>query len=249
MSARKIFFLHNPKAGGASIRLLLHRASKGGTMAPLFMNAPEDYRSNRTALTNLRGYDLYFGHYGYEVFQVVNDGHALVTNFRDPVRRIYSLYRYWRHNVLDTVLHQLMDQDAFVVRLAKQKSFSEFIRVNDGNLLCYISNFHFRQIHRTGWLNYPCTKNAELMVRRRIRTMPWFYISETPEASMSLFRLAFPDVEDIDIPFQNASLGDQKAIDAKDVDHLISLNQLDYGIYGYAISVQSARLAKITNKR
>jgi hypothetical protein len=79
--------------------------------------------------------------------------------------------------------------------------------------------------------------------------MPWFYISETPEASMSLFRLAFPDVEDIDIPFQNASLGDQKAIDAKDVDHLISLNQLDYGIYGYAISVQSARLAKITNKR
>jgi hypothetical protein len=240
---RKFFFLHNPKAGGASIRVLLQSVSKGGAIAPQFMNAPEDYRSNRGLISTLRGYDLYFGHYGYEVFQVVNDGHTLVTNFRDPAQRVHSMYRYWRHNVLDILLDQLTGIDAYVVRLAKEMSFSEFIRVNDEDLLCYISNFHFRQIYMTGWSHYPYTHSAELIVYRRINDMPWFFITETPEVSMSLFRLTFPGVSDIDMPIENVSLGNRDEISQKDVEHLISLNRFDYDIHAYAMRIQSERLA------
>jgi hypothetical protein len=245
MTSRKFFFLHNPKAGGSSIRVLLHSLSKEGTIAPQFMNAPEDYRSSRTKMKSLRGYDFYFGHYGYEFYQVVDKGHALVTNFRDPVRRVYSLYRYWRHNVANCLLDNLHDKDAFVVKLAKEKSFSQFIRIKDDNLLCYISNFHFRQIHKTGWLLEPLSKSSKLTVCNRIKNMPWFFVSETPEASMSLFRLMFPEVADKDMPYVNVSLGDNKPIAQRDVDHLISLNRLDYAIHAYAIQIQSSRLTKL----
>ena len=247
MSPRKFFFLHNPKAGGVSIRSLLRSVSKGGTIAPQFMNAPEDYRSNREIISTLRGYDLYFGHYGYEVYQIVNKGHTLVTNFRDPAQRVHSMYRYWRHNVLDTDLDKLIDndKDAYVVRLAKEMSFSEFIRVNDENLLCYISNFHFRQIYITGWLHHPYTNTSELEVYGRIKEMPWFFVAETPEASMSLFRLAFPEARDIDIPIENVSLGNRDEISQKDVDYLKSLNRFDCAIHAYALHIQSERLAKM----
>lgn len=245
MSPRKFFFLHNPKAGGVSIRSMLRSVSEGGTVAPQFMNAPEDYRSNREKINTLRGYDLYFGHYGYEVYQIVNEGHTLVTNFRDPAWRIHSMYRYWRHNVLETDLDQLIDKDAYVVRLAKEISFSEFIRTNDEDLLCYISNFHFRQIYMSGWLHHHYTNTSESMVYRRIKDMPWFFIAETPEASMSLFRLAFPVVRNIDMPIENVSLGNRDAISQKDIEYLMSLNRFDYAIHAYAMRIQSERLAKM----
>ena len=244
MTPRKFFFLHNPKAGGVSIRFLLSTVSNGGTIAPQFMNAPQDYLSSRDKISTLRGYDLYFGHYGYEVYQAVNEGHTLVTNFRDPARRVHSMYRYWRHNVLDIHLAQLLEKDAYLVRLAKEKSFSEFIRVKDENLLCYISNFHFRQIYMTGWLQQPDTDAAKLMVYRRIQDMPWFFVAETPEASMSLFRLAFPEVKDMDMPIENVSLGNRDEISQQDVDYLKSLNRLDDDIHAYALNIQSERLAK-----
>jgi hypothetical protein len=245
MSPRKFFFLHNPKAGGVSIRSLLRSVSNGGSIAPQFMNAPQDYRSNRETVSTLRGYDLYFGHYGYEVYQIVNKGHTLVTNFRDPAQRVHSMYRYWRHNVLDEDLDNLIGRDAYVVKLAKELSFSEFIRVNDEDLLCYISNFHFRQIYLTGWLHHTYTNTSELEVYRRIKDMPWFFIAETPEASMSLFQLAFPEARDIDIPIENVSLGNRDEMFQADVDYLKSLNQFDYAIHAYALNIQSERLAKI----
>lgn len=245
MSPRKFFFLHNPKAGGVSIRSLLHTVSNGGTIAPQFMNAPEDYWSSREKISTFRGYDLYFGHYGYEVYQAVNEGHTLVTNFRDPAQRVHSMYRYWRHNVQDSDLAHLLDKDAYLVRLAKEKSFSEFIRVKDENLLCYISNFHFRQIYMTGWLHHPHTNTSELMVYRRIKDMPWFFVAETPEASMSLFRLAFPEVRNKDMPIENVSLGNRDEMSKKDVEYLMSLNRFDFAIHAYALNIQSARLAKM----
>jgi hypothetical protein len=144
---------------------------------------------------------------------------------------------------LDIHLAQLLEKDAYLVRLAKEKSFSEFIRVNDENLLCYISNFHFRQIYMTGWLAQPYTDAAKLMVYRRIQDMPWFFVAETPEASMSLFRLAFPEVKDMEMPIENVSLGNRDEISQQDVDYLKSLNRLDDDIHAYALNIQSERLA------
>lgn len=99
MTATRIFFLHNPKAGGSSLRSVLSALSPGGFPAPVFGNAPNDHRDGKANVSQFRGFDIYAGHYGYDVYRELADGHLLFTNFRDPVQRIHSMYRYWRNNV------------------------------------------------------------------------------------------------------------------------------------------------------
>jgi hypothetical protein len=69
-------------------------------------------------------------------------------------------------------------------------------------------------------------------------------VAEMPEASMSLFRLTFPEAQDIDMPIENVSLGNRDEISQQDVDYLKSLNRFDCDIHAYAMSIQSERLAK-----
>jgi hypothetical protein len=244
MSQASIFFLHNPKAGGSSLRRVLSELSGPQNVAPVFSNAPNDHRINAQTIISHRGYDLYAGHYGYEIYRALSDGHVLVTNFRDPVQRIYSIYRYWRHNVSMEDLAGAQPNDVQVVRLAQELSFSEFIRANNDDLRLYISNFHFRQLHRTGWAFSKVGLSAKLAVKRRIRKMPWFYIAETPDASALLLQRTFPGLDQISFPQDNKSGGDAQPIQLADAEHLIRMNMLDYEIYAYAVSLQSARLAE-----
>jgi hypothetical protein len=60
---------------------------------------------------------------------------------------------------------------------------------------------------------------------------------------MSLFRLAFPEVKDMEMPIENVSLGNRDEISQQDVDYLKSLNRLDDDIHAYALNIQSERLA------
>ena len=109
----------------------------------------------------------------------------------------------------------------------------------------HISNFHFRQIYLTGWLHHTYINTSDLEVYRRIQDMPWFFVAETPEASMSLFRLAFPAARATDIPIENVALGNHDKMFQSDVDYLKSINQFDYAIYAYALNIQSERIAKM----
>ena len=49
--------------------------------------------------TRFRGYDLYAGHYGRDIFVTVNDAHSCVTNFRHPVASLLFLYNYFRFSL------------------------------------------------------------------------------------------------------------------------------------------------------
>jgi hypothetical protein len=239
----KIFFLHNPKAGGTALRSMFATLS-GGSVAPVFGNAPNDHRAGAAAVGGHAGYDYYAGHYGHEIFATLGDGHLLVTNFRDPVQRIYSIYRYWRNNVSLDALSDAHPGDVATVRLAQDLSFSDFIRVESDDLKLYISNFHFRQIHRSGWGLSSLGPVARWAVRRRIRGMAWFYIAELPEASTLLLRYRFGG-GDLSVARDNRSGGEAEAVRAADAEHLIAMNLLDYEIYGYAVKLQAQRLGAL----
>lgn len=245
LSTRKFFFLHNPKAGGSSLRKLIAGVNGGQSVAPQFLNAPCDYRVNRTKIELKETYDFYFGHYGYEIYEKLNKNYTLITNFRDPVNRIYSMYRFWRHNVPEELLSTLHKDDADVVFLAKNLNFSEFIRIDNQDLLLYINNFHFRQIYFSGWTHMKCDEEMERIVRLRIDSMPWLYVAETPEASMTLFRSCFPEYGDVSLGQENISGGPSNPIDPADAEFLISKNLLDYAIHAYALTVQAGRLAAL----
>lgn len=226
--------------------MILGKLSGGDNVAPVFSNAPNDHKTNATRISSYEGFDFYAGHYGYDVYRELSAGHLLFTNFRDPVQRIYSMYRYWRHNVSMEALSGAHPQDIEVVRLAQRLSFSQFIRAGNDDLKLYINNFHFRQIHRSGWELSEISSAAKCAVRRRIRKMPWFYIAEMTEASAFLLRFRFPEVGEMTIPRDNPSGGEVEPIQMEDAEHLIRMNLLDYEIYTYAVTLQTARLKMAT---
>lgn len=242
-----IFFLHNPKAGGTALRHVLQDLSRARTTAPAFDNAPGDHRTNGSQIEQHRGHDLYLGHYGYDAYLNLRDRHLLSTNFRDPVGRVYSIYRYWRNNISRESLAGLAGPDARVVELAHDLTFSEFIRSGNDDLMLYISNFHFRQLWRSGWEPAEVDLHTRSIVKRRIRQMFWFYISEQQVASTLLLQTLFPEAGHIVIPRENESHGVAESVLPQDAAYLTELNELDYEIYHYALKLQAKRLAKITS--
>ena len=234
---RRIFFLHNPKAGGSSLREVL-RTISGGTIAPVFDNGPNIHQVERSGYGKFANYDYYAGHYGFDEYQRLALRHLLVTNFRDPVARVYSIYRYWRHNISLEGLVGSHPDDIAIVALAHTLSFSEFIRARETQL--YISNFHFRQLYSSGWEWSTINWRAKWTVKRRIARMPWFYIAETQQASAQLMERCFRIP--IQIPRENQSLGTPDPISPDDIEHLTRLNTLDYDIYAFALGLQETRL-------
>lgn len=238
----RFFFLHNPKAGGSALRSLLVEATPGAAVAPVFGNAPNDYAALGGDLSQFAGFDGYFGHYGFEVYQALGQDHTLVTNFRDPVRRVYSIYRYWRNSVQIEALTGLHPRDLAIVRSAHELSFSDFIRQDSEELRTYTQDFHTRQLHGSGWRLDSLDDMILDLVKRRISAMPWFYIAESPEVSMYLYRSTFPGLSAA-ITRENVSIGPDEGISEADVAHIARHNRFDYAIYAHAWHEQAARLA------
>lgn len=246
MPQHPIFFLHNPKAGGSSLRSLMGELFAPNAIAPVFSHGPNDHRKSAATFGQHRGYAFYAGHYGHDAYARLSDGHLLVTNFRDPVERIVSIYRYWRNNISPANLVKADPRDAAIVMLAHQLSFHEFIRHDDPDLQLYIRNFHFRQLLGSPWEVRTIRPWDRWKVKRRISHMPWFYVAEMPNISTLLLQAAIPELADTKIPIENSSQGERIRVSKDDIEHLVRVNRLDYEIYYHAVRVQRARLRSLS---
>jgi len=184
-----------------------------------------------------RGYDLYAGHYGHDIFLAVNDGHSCVSNFRHPATRLLSLYNFFRFNV------KLSDQELradrfYAVLLAKSVSFEEFVSADDPRVDVYVRNSHFRQLTNSCW-SLEETKEFD-DVCRFIDGMPWYYVCEYPEISALWMRRVF-NLNLDRIPRENVTQnqGDQAAGMSTLADHTYGIirrkNDLDFDLYQYAV--------------
>lgn len=242
LNSSRVFFLHNPKAGGSSLRLAFGSLYSSDVIAPIFNNAPNEHRASKITVENHGGFQLYFGHYGYDVFDTLANGHHLLTNFRDPIERIISLYRYWRNNVSVEDLAGTHPNDAAIVLLSQQEDFGTFIRSSNQDLLLYISNFHFRQLYWSPWEKLRPKPWHVAIVKQRISKMRWFYVSERPRISEFLLHKTFPDLSSVEVPMENVSKGSTINVTSSDIEHLIRLNRIDYALYRHALKEQDARL-------
>ncbi len=241
MFSKPIFFLHNPKAGGTSISNLLRSLNVTADIAPDFSNAPNNHRVNLNSVPKFSGYRLYIGHYGYENYKRFGRGHDLITNFRHPVSRIHSLYRYWRHNVRLENLIAIDPTDARVVALAHQLNFSDFIRHPNPDLRLYLDNAHFRQLYRCNWTPETATADKLAIVKRRIDAMPWIFISEAAEISSHLFQIFLPELAVTEIPHHNTSAVAPDTVSFEDEAYIEQINDADLKIYSHALQLQQSR--------
>jgi hypothetical protein len=230
MTIEKLFFFHLPKAGGTSIISAL-KQNRAATIAPLIENNALDHSTLDKNYESFKGYDVYAGHYGRDVFEAVNDGHAAVTNFRHPVARISSLYRYFRYAV-PLEPHQLEAPHHKAVRLAKTASFEDFTASTDEDVRKYTSDFHFRQLCCSPWESECGDTTAS--AKDFIHLMPCVFICEYPAQSSALFRniLGVPDIDRLNTGGNDTS---DDPVTRNAVENILSMNKKDLDIYDFAI--------------
>ena len=203
--------------------------------SPLIENTQVEHDGLSGDFARFRGYDLYAGHYGYDIFAAVNEGHACLTNFRHPATRLISLYNFFRCMV-DLPDEELRKERFYAVRFAKSASFEGFVSCADSRVEVYVRNWHFRQLANSCWsleTNEPCDK-----VCRFIDSMPCLYVCEYPEASILWMRRAL-NWNLNRLPQENAT-GEKAAISFCVLDEqthraICQKNELDFAIHRYAV--------------
>ena len=232
-----IFFFHNPKAGGYSLRRVFETLFRPEKQCPIIENDKVGHERLRGEYAHFRGYDYYAGHYGRDIFEAVNEGHRCVTNFRNPLRRLISLYNFFRFNVKLSE-EELRTERFRAVAFAKSVSFEEFVSSGDPNVDIYVRNAHFRQLANSCW-DLETTKDIE-DVYRFVDEMPWYYVCEYPEMSIAWLRRAF-DWKLGHLPRENVTRiqGDQAAdlatLDDRIWNVILAKNDLDFALYRYAV--------------
>ncbi|EJN24563.1 Sulfotransferase family [Pseudomonas sp. GM78] len=226
-----ILFLHNPKAGGTSVAAALRQKFDPGDVSPYFDNSPAERRPEDWS--SYSRYRFVAGHFGYEVKQYFPH-HVLVTNFRHPVRRIVSMYNYWRSYPLELLPEAIRQADNGPT-LAHQMSLSEFVRSRNPYLSLYLDNFHVRQLTGSGWIGRRRFGDM-LLAKLRIRKMPWFYVCERPDLSVTWLRSVFPEMRDTPIPHENVTTSEtETALTSSDIRVIEERNKADLALYGFAL--------------
>lgn len=175
----RLFFFHNPKAGGTAIAGVLRSMFPADAQCPLIENSERDHERQGGNYTRFRGYRYYGGHYGYDIFAAVDDHHSAITNVRNPAARLLSLYNFYR---LEVTLPEDAAQldDLYPVRFAQAVDFHDFIATEDPRIEIHTRNHHVRQLTSSGWsLGTGDLAHATTLLER----MPWFYVCEHPELS------------------------------------------------------------------
>lgn len=233
--AQQLFFFHNPKAGGTSVFDVLSRLFPSERRCPRIENDATEHALRAGRYEVFRGYDFYGGHYGRDIYAAVGRGIPAATNFRWPVDRVVSVYRYFRY-VVDLTDDQTIDPRFRAVSLAKRLSLDDFVTCDDPAVLLHTCDHHFRQLTGSGWsLVYEQDMTA---ARALIDQMLWFYVCEHPYESLAWAEMAFDgriaNVQRLNI----TQAGDEadNVLKPRAYRHLVSQNQRDIGVYQYALS-------------
>lgn len=226
---QKLFFFHLPKAGGTSVGRALATRFAPSRIAPLIENDVQGHAANDGDYRDFRGFDFYSGHYGAEIFEAVDDGHLTVGNFRHPVARLDSLYRYFREVQVSQA--ELGQRHYAAVRLAKAASFQEFVSSDDEVVRTYICDQHARQLTGSPWA---LASAVDLeAAKARVDRLAWYYVCEEAAASIGWLQQVFG----LDaVPALNVTSRVSVPDEVADVAELITdRNRLDLALYEHAL--------------
>lgn len=230
----KLFFFHNPKAGGTSVVDALSRLFPTERRCPRIENDATEHAQHAGRYQAFRGYDFYAGHYGFDVYSAMSERLPAATNFRWPVDRVVSVYRYFRH-VVEITDEQARDPRFRAVSLAKRLSLDDFVTCDDPAVVLHTYDHHFRQLTGSGWS--PSYEQDVSAGRALIDQMVWFYVCEHPYESMAWADQAFdgrlPVMERLNVTRTEDSA--EAALGGKAYRQLLSQNQKDMSLYQYAL--------------
>ena len=187
---RGLFFFHNPKAGGSSIRRVLGSLFPHEEHCPLIENTERDHERRGGDYAAFRGHRYYAGHYGRDVFQAVADQHDPVGNFREPAARLLSLYNFYRIRIALPEDAEQLD-DLYPVAFAKRVDFHHFVSSDDPRIEIHTRNHQVRQLTSSAW--DPGSRGDLAQATAMLDRMPWFFVCEHPQRSQRWGMTVFGD--------------------------------------------------------
>ncbi|WP_341987487.1 hypothetical protein [Azorhizobium sp. AG788] len=237
MIESRLFYFHNPKAGGTSVRHAIEALFSDGDIAPLVENTEPGFRRNGGDYSAFRGYRYYGGHYGSNIFDAVNDGHDCVTNLRKSDSRLLSLYNYFMVDVEIPDDPSLYEQ-FHAVRFAQTVDFHTFVASEDPLVEVYTRNHLVRQLSGSAWdvRSTGDLSQAAAMIDR----MRWFYVCEEPALSWRWAQDAFggllPPIARDNVT--SRAKGGRVAVTSMSDETravILAKNTLDTALYDYAL--------------
>ncbi len=235
---KKLFMFHNPKAAGTSLLSAIRAMFPPTEAEPHLPHTIREHEARQGRYEDVRGSDVYFGHYSREAFEGVRDGHAYITNFRHPVARVLSLYNYFRLVAPSSGANtDNNDVDFFCVRATKSMSFDEFIRDGHPYILTYISDHHFRQLAKSQWVYEEPTETVE-SVCEFIDSALSYFVCEYPLISTRWMQdtLGIPDIGLSNTTHTLTESVPLSAVSRETYRLIMDMNQRDMAIYQHAVN-------------
>lgn len=233
--AEQLFFFHNPKAGGTSVVGALRRLFSDDQCCPRIEDDATEHAQRAGRYEGFRGYAFYGGHYGFDIYSAVGEGMPTATNFRWPVDRVVSVYRYFRY-VVELTEAQALDPRFMAVRLAKRLSLDDFVTCDDPAVVLHTYDHHFRQLTGSGWS--PIYERDIAAAQALVDRMTWFYVCEHPYESLAWAEAVFEgrvsSVRRLNVTSAEDSA--ETALSARAYRQLVSQNQKDVAIYQHALA-------------
>lgn len=233
MPPKHYIFDHFPKTGGISLLEVCRRNLTPQEISPHLT----DHEIRLVPPGRFEQYKLIAGHVGIMALAEFCRSRYRITLLREPIRRIFSAYTYWR---------TASERNPVTVK-AGESSFADFVRyyMDSPSIIHDPYTHHFAALGRD-CPGYPADPAALLCAaKRNLSAFDFVGICEELDTSIRLLcrELGWP--APAAIPHENRSSSENwfGDIDAETMEILRDRNQLDLQLYAYGVQRFNARKA------
>jgi len=239
-SARKmhpLFYLHIPKAAGSTLLSIIERNYE---FEEMLVNYNNDFRDPHKflddygkSLSKNHKIKILCGHFGFGLHRSIDPQSRYLSMLRNPVSRVYSLYKHLRRNPRSIVKN--LDQ----ISIDQFLDQGLFIDADNGQVrrLCGIENVNYR-IPFGG-----CSNEMLDLAKDNLKSYCTFGLCEYFDASILYFQNCF-DWKTINYNIRNNApkSDNSKSLSNSNVELIKQVNHLDIQLYDYAIELFKEKL-------